>query len=52
MFLISVFLTGTFWCVLVVVTRSSADQWRWPEAASVRIDTKIGFIENDHTNNK
>ncbi|CAB3255001.1 unnamed protein product [Arctia plantaginis] len=41
---------GTFWCVLVVVTRSSADQWRWPEAASVRIDTKIGFIENDHTN--
>lgn len=38
------------WCVVLVVGGGSAEKWRWPEGAeSVRIDTKIGFYDTEHS---
>uniref|UniRef100_A0A2A4K6N9 Uncharacterized protein n=1 Tax=Heliothis virescens TaxID=7102 RepID=A0A2A4K6N9_HELVI len=39
---------GVLWCTVVLVASGSA-KWRWPDgeaAASVRIDTKVRFIES------
>ncbi|XP_052749991.1 uncharacterized protein LOC128200479 [Galleria mellonella] len=39
---------GTWWLVLVCVCACSAEKWRFPEsAASVRIDTKVRFVDGD-----
>ncbi|XP_075975363.1 uncharacterized protein LOC142976048 [Anticarsia gemmatalis] len=41
---------GLVWCVITLACSSSAEKWRWPEsagAASLRIDTKIGFVDSD-----
>lgn len=46
--------TGTAWCLLATALVCSADNWRFPgesAAPSVRIDTKVRFIERDDQHN-
>lgn len=45
----ALFVAGVLWCVLVAAGTCSA-KWHWPEseaAASVRIDTKVRFIDSE-----
>ncbi|XP_063622418.1 collagen alpha-2(I) chain-like [Cydia splendana] len=42
-------------CILVLLTAARADNWRWPDnarAASVRIDTKVRFVDDERRPNK
>ncbi|XP_059057316.1 collagen alpha-1(I) chain-like [Achroia grisella] len=39
---------GAWWLVLACICACSAEKWRFPEgAASVRIDTKVRFVDGD-----